>query len=356
MHVGVKLLGGRGKVEVDDMADLGNVQAPRRNIGCHHDHDLALPESIKDPLPLGLVAVTVNGIRLDTILPVELPAHPISRRLLLNKHERAPLHRLHRLCGERELLPLVVGGLDDDLLDALHRRPHAPHRDPHILVHKLCRELLDGSGERRAEHERLALRLGRHVALLDDLPDLGLEAHVEHSVCLIQHQKPRRRERHHPPIHKVNQPPGGRHEDLPPERELVELPARRRPPVHHDGVDVGSVGQLPCLEMDLKRQLPGRRHNHRVGGGGPHLDALELVPAAVAVELAVVGVGAADGPEAALAAGLAAEGCGDGEEEGTRLARAGLGAAHEVLAEQRVRDGVALDGGRVGVLHESDRM
>ena len=41
---------------------------------------------------------------------------------------------------------------------------------------------LDLLGERGAEHEGLPLAGRRHVVALNDATDLGLEAHVQHSV------------------------------------------------------------------------------------------------------------------------------------------------------------------------------
>ena len=47
---------------------------------------------------------------------------------------------------------------------------------------------LDLLGEGGAEHHGLTQALGGHGVLLHDAPDLGLEAHVEHAVRLVQNQ------------------------------------------------------------------------------------------------------------------------------------------------------------------------
>ena len=49
---------------------------------------------------------------------------------------------------------------------------------------------LDLLGEGGGEHEGLPLAGGRHVVLLHDAADLGLEPHVQHPVGLVQAEVP----------------------------------------------------------------------------------------------------------------------------------------------------------------------
>lgn len=74
--------------------------------------------------------------------------------------------------------------------------------------------LLDLLGECRGEHQRLSLADGRHARALHDAPDLWLEAHVEHSVCLVQHQVAALHQPNLPALDQVHQPPRCRDEQL----------------------------------------------------------------------------------------------------------------------------------------------
>ena len=62
---------------------------------------------------------------------------------------------------------------------SLGRRSHGSRKRKRDL------DLLWESGR---EHHGSSLSHGRHGVLLHDPPDLGLKPHVQHSVCLIQHQ------------------------------------------------------------------------------------------------------------------------------------------------------------------------
>lgn len=52
-------------------------------------------------------------------------------------------------------------------------------------MQEVLRQHLDLLGESGREHERLALPGLGHGVALDDLADLGLEAHVQHAVGFI---------------------------------------------------------------------------------------------------------------------------------------------------------------------------
>ena len=74
--------------------------------------------------------------------------------------------------------------------------------DAHRPACKFCGELLHFPGPRGREHERLPARTG-FGHRLHHLAQLRLKAHIEHAICLIEHQEPDRVHREHAHLDEV---------------------------------------------------------------------------------------------------------------------------------------------------------
>ena len=220
--------------------------------------------------------------------------------------------RCHDVLQERALL------LDRHLVHALHdgvRRRVAPRDfDQLRLVQERVGELLDFVREGRREEQILpAHRSGqqRHDAL-----DVGNEAHVEHAVGFVEDEDLDLAQIDRFLLHVIEKPPGCRHQDLDAAAHDGQLLLDVDAAVDHRRPESAVLAVGADRFLDLDRELARRRQDQRpdrmarrrragVGGRG------ELVQ--------------------------------DRQGEASRLAGAGLGTAHHVLACHDQRDRLHLD-------------
>ena len=106
--------------------------------------------------------------------------------------------------------------------------------------------------QRRGEEERLPL--GRD--LTDDPLDRGPEAHVEHAVCLVEHQHSHVAQRQHPALDEILQAPRRGDQDVRASRELGLALDARAAVDRRDG-EGARVGDVAQLGDDLLRELTG---------------------------------------------------------------------------------------------------
>ena len=169
-------------------------------------------------------------------------------------------------------------------------------------------EHVDVAVERGREQQRLAI-VGREV---EDLADLGQEAHVGHAVGLVDHDELDGVELDVAAVEQVHQAAGAGHGDVDAAAQRVELLAEAVAAVERLDEAAAGAGQQGQLVADLRGQLTGR-HEH----------------------------------EALGAAGLGLADAGDHRDaEGDGLARPGGGLAAEVAAGEGVGQGHGLDGER----------
>jgi hypothetical protein len=140
---------------------------------------------------------------------------------------------------------LVVLLHPDHLLgDVLGGGADAAHRQEDVVIEEVAGQHLDGRRERRREHEGLTFARLRHRLLLDDAPDLQLEAHVQHAVGLVEHQVAAVIEPDAAAVDHVEQPPGGGHQQV---AAAVQVP--------HLVPDVGSaVSATPIVHSQLVKR------------------------------------------------------------------------------------------------------
>eukprot|EP00760_Papus_ankaliazontas_P029662 PhM_4_TR433/c2_g1_i1/m.20119 len=306
------------KVVLDDAHDVGDVEAARGDVRRHQDGLAGGLECREGGLALGLTLVTVDahgGVA---------AAHEAARDVLDGatrlREDKGEVRLGVRLQGLREgtdLLELV--DLPQALDDVLRRRADAADGEVEVVAREeLVRKVLDLARERRREHERLAAVAVGHVgvAALHDLADLRLEAHVEHAVGLVEHETLDVLEADVAAFKHVPETAGRRDHEVAAVAELVELAADVDTAVQHGGAQTGAEAELAGLGVDLTGELAGGGHDNALG-----------------VDDAVRG---------RRLAGLAEDLDDHGQEEGGRLAGAGLGARHEIEVVEGDRDGVLL--------------
>mmetsp|Transcript_142007 Transcript_142007/g.395797 ORF Transcript_142007/g.395797 Transcript_142007/m.395797 type:complete len:342 (-) Transcript_142007:394-1419(-) len=210
----------------------------------------------------------------------------------------------------RFLLAHVVA--DDDLLiDVRVCLQLIGVADAHLhgVLEEILGHLPHLLGPRGSEHH--GLPSGRHVG--DDLADLRLEAHVQHTVRLVQNQETNIAEAHHATLQEVIQAAGRPCQQVRPPPQVRKLRPFWRAAVSQRGDHAGGAGEALRVRIDLDGQLAGGRHDQHDGGTHHPLDQ-HL--------------------------------CEGGEEEAKGLARTRLRDANHVAVGHRNRPRVALDGAR----------
>ena len=170
------------QVEVDDVRQLLDVEAARRDVGRDQHADLARLEVVERLHALGLRAVAVDRGRVHA-LAVQLVGEPV--RADPGRDEDQHLVDAPRLDEVHEELALALARHRmDDVRDELRGRVlrRDLHRD-RVAQERFC-ERADLVGERGREQQVLLARgEQRHDAL-----DVGDEPHVEHAVGLVEHE------------------------------------------------------------------------------------------------------------------------------------------------------------------------
>ena len=143
---------------------------------------------------------------------------------------------------------------------------------------------------------------------MEDPAELRQEAHVQHTVRFVEHQYLDVVESRRPLVEVVVEPPGRGDDHLDTSLEGLDLRVHPHPSDHDRGADVAAMAEPLQLRADLQRQLSRRRQDQ---GARPV---------------------------------LAVESLEDRQRERQRLPRAGGRATDHVLALQRRRHGLRLDG------------
>ncbi len=303
-----------GGVDVEDQVDAVDVDAAGGDVGGDQAVHVAGLEVLEDAGTGALGHAAVQRVRADTGVD-ELLGDAVGAHLGADEDDRAALAG-----GD--------GGGDRGLVLRLHDEDVVGHGGDRAgggvdLVRDRVDQVALDQGvdlvlERRGEQQ--ALTAGRHQ--VEDLGDLGQEAHVGHLVGLVEDGDLDLVEGGGTAVDDVAQTARGGDEDVDAALEGVDLVAHGRTAaddLHLQAEDV-AVG----LEGvgDLHRQLAGRGEDQAAG---------------------------------ALLLGVAAGQRGEQRQtEGEGLAGAGAAAAEDVLAGQGVRDGRRLDreGGGHAVLGE----
>jgi hypothetical protein len=216
----------------------------------------------------------------------------------------------------------------DLLAHRVERLRHAGGRQRDALLvqrdrvpEQLARELADRRRHRRAEEQRLPLaRQARHHAA-----DVGEEAHVEHAVGLVEHERLEPAQPGVRLLEVVEQAAGRGDEQVDAAAERLLLRPHADAAEHRGARELRELRQLLEVVEDLRGELARRREHHRAG--------------------------------AAALAGRARrrqQPVRDREQEGGGLAAAGHRAGEQVAAGERGGDGLRLDRRRGRKAHRLD--
>mmetsp|Transcript_66837 Transcript_66837/g.132487 ORF Transcript_66837/g.132487 Transcript_66837/m.132487 type:complete len:230 (+) Transcript_66837:1199-1888(+) len=174
------------EVVVDNGFHLLDINAARRHVGGDHDRPLARLEVGEHILTLALVLISVDDTATDA--PAKLHAELIRHALRRREDDRARARLKRGKDLLKDLLLLILLARDVHVLrDVLVgvERVDVADLDLNRRTQELISELAHSARPRGGIEECLALWPD---AAVDDLADLGLEAHVEHAIGLVHHE------------------------------------------------------------------------------------------------------------------------------------------------------------------------
>lgn len=262
------------------MSHVGDIETSGGHGGGDEDGGSASPESVESGFTFALRAVTVNRSGVMSLSAEEVTqvvGH--SLRLDEDQDQTARLLCKQEIKEERSLV-LVVDVLDS-LSNVLRGRTYSPDGEEDVVLEESPGEHLNLLGEGSGEHERLPVVNARHVDTLDNLPDLRLETHIQHSVGLVKDKVLDVGETDLAPVDEVDQSTGSSGKEITTSVKSPDLGADVGTTVHDGRSDPRSVGELPSFIVNLRDQLSGGGENQRRG--------VRLLPGVSAVAVGVDG-------------------------------------------------------------------
>ncbi|RNA26300.1 ATP-dependent RNA helicase [Brachionus plicatilis] len=252
-----------GTVVVDDQNEVLDVEAARRDRRGDQQRHAGLLEKVHDALAVVLVDAAVQRHTRVGVFE-QIFAQVVGVLLLVDEHDHAALGL--KETEQLEQLEILFVLVDDDhvLLDLFADDAAAAHRHLDRLVQGLARQVLHFFGKGGAEHDRLPV--GPHV--LQYFVDLGLEAHVEHAVRLVQDHVGDPSQVGDASVvggEHVDHAARRAHNDLGAALQLGYLLGYARAAVHSDHVEAEVARKLATLLGYLHGELAGRRHHHGYG-------------------------------------------------------------------------------------------
>ena len=166
------------RVEVDDAADVVDVDAAGGDVGGDQGPDRAGGELLQRPLALGLRAVAVDGDGRHAGR-AELAGDPVGAVLGAAEHD-GRLVAGDDISGQRRRARRV--GLPEQVADLAGIALLVGHLVAAGLVLVAADDAVDVTVERGREQQRLALGRGQ----VEQALDRGQEAHVGHAVGLVE--------------------------------------------------------------------------------------------------------------------------------------------------------------------------
>ncbi len=301
------------------MRQLVDVDAARRDVGCHQHLQAAILEFRQRLGTRRLALVAVDRHRADAVL-AQLFHQLVGAMLGARKHQHlVPVVRLDQVRQHRVLL--VAVHRVDFLRDHFHGRVAARDLDRLRIVQQAVGQRLDVVREGGREQQVLApqRQQGQHLA------DVVDEAHVQHAVGFVQDQDLDLRQVDRALARVVQQAARGRDQDVDAVLEQLDLRIDADAAEDHGRVQVGVLAVQAHAFLDLGRELAGR---------GQHQGADDA-------RRGLVALGGAHG--------VVRQAVQDRQGEAGGLAGAGLCAGQQVATVQDGGNGLALDRGRGGI-------
>ena len=257
MHIGFRHV---RQIEIHHVADTVNIDATGGDVGSNERPHGPFAEGRQDPFALVLRFIAVNGFGRDAAF--DETADDLVRSVLRAGKHQSALNRLalQYLHQRRGLGPAI--DTDHPLLDEVNRGGDRGHGDLRRVAQHLVGEIGDGARHRRRKEQGLP----RGRKFCDDFADVVDEAHVEHPIGFIEHQKFHGAETERVTGHEVEQASRRRNEHIDAALQRADLGAHRDATDHERGTDAHMSAVRAKTIADLPRQLAGRtEHQHAAG-------------------------------------------------------------------------------------------
>jgi len=195
---------------------------------------------------------------------VEFVGKPVAAQLGAGKHQHLP--QVAALDQMREQLPLALMVHRVHHLGDIHRGFIARHLDEGRVVENAVGELADFFREGGREHHVHPLRRQQR----NDALQVGHEAHVEHAVGLVEHQRVDLIQHQRLILHMVKQAAGGRHQDFDAGFQDGDLRVDADPAIHHQRAQrhMLGIGLHGLLDLDRELAREDQRTDRMLGRRG----------------------------------------------------------------------------------------
>ena len=293
------------------MADIGNVQTARGDIGGDQHREFAFVKLAQESQPLGLRHIARDGLGAEAI-DAQHGFEPLGRALGVDEHhgamgfelaqQRDQQRHLLRHRGEIYRLAHAIDG-------------HFVRLDAHQLgvVHVLVGEFQHALRERGREQHRLAV-LGRRQAA-QDVADVGDETQIKHAIGFIEHHDLRMTQVIYALFEIIDDATGRADQHIDAIGKLAALLVVVDPAEHHGEWQAGVAAEHGRVLVYLHREFARGCHHQRAHRSGR-----------------ATGVG-----------GLGQQRLIQRHQKGGSLAGAGLGLSGDITTGERRGQGLRLD-------------
>jgi len=245
-----------GIVIVQNMGDVTNIDTTGGNVRGNHYGAFAGLKLVQDPVTLVLLLIAVNGECGPSILTKET-SDIVSNTLGANENEaliRLVFHNLLEVVDHTLTLLRLINNLNGLSNAMVSREVKRTNVNLDEVVKELRGKLANLLGPGSGPHESLAVRAN----LADDLADLGLEAHVKHSISFIKNKVSDTTQVSLAPLKHVNQSSRSGNANLHTTRKVSNLRATGDTAVNTGVADARGSAELGHLLLNLNSKLTSR--------------------------------------------------------------------------------------------------
>lgn len=257
-----------GQVVVDDVSDVGDIQATSGDSSSNHDRSLSSPEGMQGVLTLPLGAVTVDGGGRHVVAVEEVAEH-VGHTLGLDENE-GEAELVSRLTGqdiEKDAALVVVLNVFDLLGDVLAGGADTTNAEENVILQEITGKHLDVAREGGAEHEGLPVLNAGHIFTLDNSTNLRFETHVQHAISLIEDEILDVGKADAAALNEIDEATRGGGEEVTALLDEAELLIDIGSTIHDSRADPRSIRKFASLLVNLRNEFTGRGEDEggRVG-------------------------------------------------------------------------------------------
>ena len=239
-----------GKIVVDNVGDIRNIQTTSSNSGCDKDRATTRTEHVQSTLTLALGAITVDSGGRETLVQKEV-RQSVRHALRLDEDKGETSSSMSVENVKQDGALVVVFDVLDPLGDVLGGRANTTNGQEDVVLEEVTGQHLDVTGESGRKHESLALADVRHVLTLHNTADLGFETHVQHAVSLIENEVLDVDKRDTATLNQIHQTTRSGNKEIATTLDLAQLGANVGTTIHNTGTNPRAVTMRRLICHDL---------------------------------------------------------------------------------------------------------